>query len=321
MNAQEATLIAAVIAASASVAKLFFDRSAEGRLSIRSLLLPLITEMGEAVYGIVATSSDMVEAETDNKFQSWYSKACSERDMLKALRPRLRQGCLKVFSSLVMQWRNTSERQHPLDVVGQLSEALPDRAVAATTQKVHHDGAQEREHRSASAVGVAMGVLTELGIAGPVPFVLNAPALPDQSQQGVWAGADAGDEPVVDSSAFPLAGHRGGDHLRDPGAAGPVRLDVLRRLFRTQYPERVTTVFCLPIRRGERDMALALELATDLAIERLLVAFHGEEDVGPLLQAPSKNGCVVWRASAWMRTPSNSSVLRSSFSAARSLDS
>jgi hypothetical protein len=75
MNAQEATLFAAVIAASASVAKLFFDRSAEGRLSIRSLLLPLITEMGEAAYGIVATCSVMVEAETDNKFQSWYSKA------------------------------------------------------------------------------------------------------------------------------------------------------------------------------------------------------------------------------------------------------
>lgn len=90
MNAQEATLIAAVIAASASVAKLFFDRSAEGRLSIRSLLLPLITEMGEAVYGIVATSTVMVEAETDNKFQCWYSKACSERDKLKSLRPKLR---------------------------------------------------------------------------------------------------------------------------------------------------------------------------------------------------------------------------------------
>lgn len=30
-------------------------------------------------------------------------------------------------------------------------------------------------------MGVAVGVLTEQGIAGPVPFVLNAPALPDQA--------------------------------------------------------------------------------------------------------------------------------------------
>ena len=28
-------------------------------------------------------------------------------------------------------------------------------------------------------MGVAEGDLTDLGIAGPVPFILNAPALPD----------------------------------------------------------------------------------------------------------------------------------------------
>ena len=42
-------------------------------------------------------------------------------------------------------------------------------------------------------MGVAVGVLTELCVAGPVPFILNAPALPDQSQQRVWAGPQAGD--------------------------------------------------------------------------------------------------------------------------------
>jgi hypothetical protein len=90
MTTQEATLIAAVIAAFASVAKLFFDRFAEGRLSIRTLLLPLIAKMGEAVYGIVATSSVMLEAETDAKFRSWHSKACHEREKLRLLRPKLR---------------------------------------------------------------------------------------------------------------------------------------------------------------------------------------------------------------------------------------
>jgi hypothetical protein len=35
-------------------------------------------------------------------------------------------------------------------------------------------------------VRVAVGVLTELGVAGPVPLVFNAPALADQAQQGVW---------------------------------------------------------------------------------------------------------------------------------------
>ena len=41
-----------------------------------------------------------------------------------------------------------------------------------------------------------MGVLTELGVAGPVPLVFDAPALADQTQQGVWRGADAGEEQV-----------------------------------------------------------------------------------------------------------------------------
>jgi hypothetical protein len=30
-------------------------------------------------------------------------------------------------------------------------------------------------------------------------------------------------------------------------------------------------------------MALALKLAADLAVERLLIGFHGQEEVGPLL--------------------------------------
>ena len=36
------------------------------------------------------------------------------------------QGCLKVCSGRVRQRRNASQRQHPLDVVGQLPEALAD---------------------------------------------------------------------------------------------------------------------------------------------------------------------------------------------------
>ena len=54
----------------------------------------------------------------------------------------------------------------------------------------------------------------------------------------------------------------------------------------------------LVIRCRERDVALSLELGADLPVEGLLVGFDGQEDVGPLLQAPSKNACVVCSASA-----------------------
>jgi hypothetical protein len=40
-------------------------------------------------------------------------------------------------------------------------------------------------------------------------------------------------------------------------------------------------------------VALSLELGADLPVEGLLVRFHGQEHVVPLLQAPLKNGRVV----------------------------
>ncbi len=51
-------------------------------------------------------------------------------------------------------------------------------------------------------------------------------------------------------------------------------------------------------RCGERDMPFSLELALDLSMQGLLVRFDAQQDVGPLLQAPLKNGRVVCRASA-----------------------
>jgi hypothetical protein len=62
----------------------------------------------------------------------------------------------------------------------------------------------------------------------------------------------------------------------------------------------VTAMTLLVSRRGERDLVLSLELATDLPMERGLVRFDGQGDVGALLEAPVKNACVVWSASAWM---------------------
>ena len=55
-----------------------------------------------------------------------------------------------------------------------------DRSLAAARQRVHHHGAQEREQRRTVAIGVAVGVLTELGVLGSVPLVLHAPALAGQ---------------------------------------------------------------------------------------------------------------------------------------------
>ena len=71
----------------------------------------------------------------------------------------------------------------------------------------------------------------------------------------------------------------------------------------------------------KRDVTLSLELALDLAMQRLLIAFYRQQEVGPLLLGLPKNipRCgeqllLFEKASptekaaptAWMRTPSKS---------------
>jgi len=74
----------------------------------------------------------------------------------------------------------------------------------------------------------------------------------------------------------------------------------------------------LVIRCHERDLALSLKLAADLAVQRLLVGLDCQEKVGPLLLELPKNGRWVWSASAWISTPSRSSSPSSCRSTARS---
>ncbi len=85
--------------------------------------------------------------------------------------------------------RDASQGEHPLDVVGQFPQALAVGAVATAAQQVHDHRSQEGKHGGTDAIGVAVGVLTKLRVAGPMPLVLNAPAVANQSQQGFWCGA------------------------------------------------------------------------------------------------------------------------------------
>jgi hypothetical protein len=74
----------------------------------------------------------------------------------------------------------------------------------------------------------------------------------------------------------------------------------------------------LVIRCHKGDVTLSLELRSELAVQRLLVGFHCQQEVGPLLLEELKNGFWVWSASAWISTPSRSSSPSSCLSTARS---
>ena len=104
----------------------------------------------------------------------------------------------------------------------------------------------------------------------------------------------------------------GSEYLGDPAGALPVGLDVLRSFFRPQRPADITAMADLVIGCHERDLALSKQLFGDLPVKRLLVGLllrrslrlDRQEEVGPLLRELPKNACCVWRASAWMSTPS-----------------
>ena len=124
-----------------------------------------------------------------------------------------------------------------------------------------------------------------------------------------------------------LADTSAGDrHLHDPAGADPSLADVLRCRLYPQHPGDVTTMADLVIGCRDRDLPLSLELATDLAVQGLLVGYSFGEDcvydrqqeVGPLLLELPKNGFWVCRASAWISTRSRSSSPSSCLSTARS---
>ena len=74
-------------------------------------------------------------------------------------------------------------------------------------------------------------------------------------------------------------------------------------LFCPQRPGDAASVDDLVIACHERDVSLSLKLAADLAMQRLLVAFYRQQEVGSLLLELVKNGFWVSSASAWISTP------------------
>jgi hypothetical protein len=193
--------------------------------------------------------------------------------------------------------------------------ASPDRSESRQAQQVESCGSQ-RGHRAGAITAVTVGILMELGVTDPVP-ALNAPALPDHAQQCFWRSAQARQEQVGGVKGLAVTGTAGSD-FHDPTGADPGLADVLWSLFGAQRPGDGAAVADLVIGCHERDLALSLELATDLAVERLLVGFHRQEEVGTLLLEELQNGFWVWSASAWISTPSRSSSPSSCRSTARS---
>lgn len=102
-----------------------------------------------------------------------------------------------------------------------------DGAKPIAAQQVQSQCPQQSQHLHPVALGVAMGVLAELGVAWPVPLVFDRPALPHKAQQRFGAGAQGGDEGVdvvKRLSVSPSLAHQ----LRDPARTHPALTDPVR---------------------------------------------------------------------------------------------
>ena len=115
----------------------------------------------------------------------------------------------------------------------------------------------------------------------------------------------------------PAAAHQ----LDDPAGASPSLSDGACGIAGSESPAHLAAMAVVGIADHHRELPMAAELGDDLLMQTALVLFDRQEQVGALLGGELKNAGEVCSASAWINTPSSSSVLRSAFNAACSWES
>ena len=113
----------------------------------------------------------------------------------------------------------------------------------------------------------------------------------------------------------------GAHQLNDPAGTSPALANGLTGIAGTQSPSDRATMAGIEIADLHREVPVSAELGDDLLTQTTLVLFDRQEQVGALLRGELKNAGEVCSASAWINTPSSSSVLSNAFNAACSWDS
>jgi len=204
--------------------------------------------------------------------------------------------------------------------MGHGHQACANGAKPIAAQQVQSQGAQQGQYLHAVALGVVVSVLTELGVAWPVPLVFDRPALAHKPQQCFWAGAQGGDEKVDVVKRLALT-PAGAHQLDDPAGAHPALSNGVSGIAGTQRPAHTAAMAVVGIADLNREVPVPAELGKDLLIQPALVVLDRQEQVGALLGGELKNAGEVCSASAWISTPSSSRVLSRVVRAARSWDS
>jgi len=94
MNAETATLIAAIIAALSSIVTLVINliagRSSEFRVAYRESLNPFLTELSDEIYSTIARTKIMTQTKSEVSLENWRIRAKESKTRLKEIRLKLR---------------------------------------------------------------------------------------------------------------------------------------------------------------------------------------------------------------------------------------
>ena len=196
----------------------------------------------------------------------------------------------------------------------EVGETPSDRPEAIQPQGVHGQAPERGHDLDAVGLAVAVRVFLELGVAGPVPGVLDQPTVTHVTQQSFCAGKQTRVAPIAALSkdvltslvgwlaiADALATH--GDHR---GAARPVLHYPHRSRHGPQRPGDVPAVFALALAGLQRCLPAVGQAILDHLKTLVAAVFHRDQEVGATLFEVEKKGRFACNASACTSSPSSS---------------
>ena len=195
--------------------------------------------------------------------------------------------------------------------MGQSGQSLGDGPEAIQAQGIHRQAA-ERGH-DLHTVGLALAVIVflELGVAGPVPGVLDRPAVSHMLQQGCGCGSETRDlvtgffDLLAITPAF--AAHR-----QDRGATGPVIGNPFWCGHSPQGPGEVTATLALAVSGFKHGLAAIAQSITDDLKPLAATVLHCDQEVGATLLEVEEKGRFACSASACTNRPLSSTRSSSS---------
>jgi len=191
--------------------------------------------------------------------------------------------------------------------MSQGGDALGNRPDPFEPQGIDGQAAQRGQDLDAVDLPVAVGVFPQRHVTHPVPAVLDRPALPDGSEQGLGTSAQTRDVVTGLVLWLALAGAMAA-HGDDRCAARPLLHHPLRCRHSPQAPGDVTAPFDFPLAGAPGDPAAVGESITDQPKPLAAAVFNGDQEVGAALGKVEEKGRFACSASACTSTPSSSTA-------------